>query len=159
MLDQVAHNASTVMNLVAGYRRAVSDLVALVQRPQEATRERNLARAIAFVHEHFAEPLEVRKVAHIAGFAPGYFSQLFKRHEHMTFESYVRKLRVRRAQQLLKGTDLSAERISQLCGFALEALLLSRLQGRRRNDAAPVPSSQSAACVASVYLSRILQRP
>jgi len=119
MLDQAAHNASTVMNLVAAYRRAVSDLVALVQRPQEATRERNLARAIAFIHEHFAEPVEVRKVAHIAGFAPGYFSQLFKRHERMTFESYVRKLRVRRAQQLLKGTDLSAERISQLCGFSL----------------------------------------
>jgi AraC-like DNA-binding protein len=119
ILDQVARHASTVMDLVTAYRRAVSDLAALVQRPQEATRERNLSRAIAFVHEHFAEPLALRKAARIAGFAPGYFSQLFKRRERMTFENYVRKLRVRRAQQLLKGTDLSAERISQLCGFAL----------------------------------------
>jgi AraC-like DNA-binding protein len=118
-LDQAARNATTVMDLVAAYRRAATDLVALVQKPQDSTRDRNLARAIAFVHEHFAEPLAIRKVARIAGFAPGYFSQLFKRREKTTFESYVRTLRVRRAQQLLKGTDLSADRISQLCGFAL----------------------------------------
>jgi AraC-like DNA-binding protein len=119
MLDRAARNASTVMDLVASYRRTISDLATLVQKPQESTRERNLARAVSFVHEHFAEPLSIRNVAKIAGFAPGYFSQLFKRRENVTFETYVRKLRVRRAQQLLKGTDLSADRISQLCGFSL----------------------------------------
>jgi AraC-like DNA-binding protein len=119
MLDHAALSASTVMDLVAAYRRAVSDLVALVQRPQEATRERNLARAIAFIHEQLAEPVTIRSAARVAGFAPGYFSQLFKRREHMTFEKYLRQLRVRRAQQLLKGTELSAERISQMCGFTL----------------------------------------
>ena len=47
------------------------------------------------------------------------FHSSFKQREKMTLDRYVRQLRIERAKQLLKGTDLSAERISQLSGFSL----------------------------------------
>src|SRR6185436_12784202 len=82
-------------------------------------RDRNLNRALTYLRRHFAEPIKVAQVARVAGFAPGYFAQLLKRREHLTFDRYLRRLRIERAKQLLKGTDLSAERVSKLCGFAL----------------------------------------
>ena len=118
-LDQAAKSAFTLTELLDAYRRAVSDLVALARHPTRATQERNLSRAITFIHQHFTQRLTLTQVARVAGFAPGYFSQLFQRREKMTLDRYVRQLRIERAKQLLKGTDLSAERISQLSGFAL----------------------------------------
>ena len=53
----------------------------------------------------------------MAGFAPGYFSKLFKRDEGVTFERYLRALRVERARQMLYATRLSVERVRQLAGF------------------------------------------
>jgi AraC-like DNA-binding protein len=118
-LDHAARNAFTLTELVDAYRRAISDLVALARHPARATQDRNLSRAINFIHQHFTERLTLTQVARVAGFAPGYFSQLFQRREKMTLDRYVRQLRIERAKQLLKGTDLSAERVSQLSGFSL----------------------------------------
>jgi two-component system response regulator YesN len=42
---------------------------------------------------------------------------LFKRREKVTFERYLRNLRVDRAKQLLSTTDLDVQRVAQLCGF------------------------------------------
>lgn len=118
-LDRAARNAVTLRELFSAYRRAISDLVDLMEHPVPAARDRSLRRAITFIHAHFVEPLRLPDVARIAGFAPPYFCELFKRRERMTFEMYVRQLRIQRAKQLLSTTDLSTERIAQLSGFAL----------------------------------------
>jgi AraC-like DNA-binding protein len=118
-LDKAARGASTLSELFAAYRRAVAELVDAVERPVSASRDRSLRRAIDFIHQHFTEPMTSRQVAKIAGFAPGYFCQLFKRRERMTFEQYLRRLRIEHAKQLLLGTDLSVERVGQLSGYAL----------------------------------------
>jgi AraC-like DNA-binding protein len=117
-LEREARDSSTVNELFAAYRRAISDLVDAAERPVPAAQERNLRRATTFLHQHYAEPLSLQKVARIAGFAPGYFCQLFKRRERMTLAQYVRRLRIDRAKQLLAGSDLGIERVGQLCGFA-----------------------------------------
>jgi two-component system response regulator YesN len=117
-LDRAARDASTVTELFAAYHRAIADLVDAVERPVQAGHDRNLRRAIELIHRRFTGPLSSATVARFAGFAPGYFCQLFKRRERMTFGQYVRQLRVERAKQLLAGTDLAIERVGQLSGFA-----------------------------------------
>jgi AraC-like DNA-binding protein len=117
-LDRGVHNSSTVSELFALYRRGFADLVNAAERPVPAAQDRSLRRAIEFIHQHFAERVSLQIVARIAGFAPGYFCQLFKRREKMTLEQYVRRLRIERAKQLLRGTDLGVERIGQMCGFS-----------------------------------------
>jgi AraC-like DNA-binding protein len=117
-LERAARDAATVKDLVAAYRLAISDLVELAERPVHAAQDRSLRRAMTFVEQHFAESLAVRQVARIAGFAPAYFGQLFKRRERTTFQVYVRARRIEHAKQLLTGTTLTTERIGQLSGFA-----------------------------------------
>jgi len=116
-LVRAAGDATTVREVFAAYRRALSDIQAAMLRPLDAGRERSTRRAITYLREHLSEPLSLGKIAKVAGFAPGYFSKLFKRQEGTTLESYTRHLRLTRAKELLHNTELSVERVGQLSGF------------------------------------------
>jgi AraC-like DNA-binding protein len=116
-LARSAREARTVAELVAAYRDAVLSLGAAARRPTASRRERSLTRALAYIAQHYAEPLPLSTVARVAGFAPNYFSILFKQRERMTFERYLCRVRIERAQQLLAQTDLDIGRIARLAGF------------------------------------------
>jgi two-component system response regulator YesN len=117
-LDRAAEAARNVSELFAAYRRAAADLSEAVKRPPSARRDRHLRGALQYIHQHYSEPLSRTSVARVAGFAPGYFSELFKQRERKTFEEYLAALRVERAKQLLEGTDLDARRVGELSGFS-----------------------------------------
>ena len=116
-LDRAAADAHTLTDLLAAYRRAAADLATALQNPLPARRDRALGRAVEYMRKHYAEPLSSDRVARVAGFARPYFSRLFHQREGMTFEAYLKKLRIERAEQLLTDTSLSAARVAELSGF------------------------------------------
>jgi YesN/AraC family two-component response regulator len=116
-LEQAVENANTVSAVVSLYRTLVSDVQSAIQTPTRSRRERGTRRAVAFMREHAGEPLTRAQVARAAGYAPGYFGKLFSRSEGVTFERSLRQLRVARAKQMLSGTSLSIDSVSQLSGF------------------------------------------
>jgi AraC-like DNA-binding protein len=118
ILERKAEAADTLSELCSAYRDVVRDMDEALQRPVEAHQERSLRRAVSFIRDHISEPLSLSAVARHAGFAPNYFSRLFKRREKVTFELYVRDLRIERAKEMLARTSLSVERVGQLSGFA-----------------------------------------
>jgi AraC-like DNA-binding protein len=115
--ERSADEARTATELLASYRSAVSDLLIAMRKPVVARHDRGTRRARAFMDEHFSEPLTLAKVARVAGFAPDYFSKLWKREEGTTFELYLQALRVERGKQMLRTTSLSVEGVRRLCGF------------------------------------------
>jgi AraC-like DNA-binding protein len=118
-LERAASEARTVGELSVAYRRAVVDVGDALKRPIPAHRDRSLRRAVAHVHEHYTEDLTLAAAAKAAGFAPNYFSSLFKQREGMTFARYLRQLRLERAHQLLATTDLGLEQVARLSGFGV----------------------------------------
>jgi AraC-like DNA-binding protein len=116
-VDRSAEDAQTAAALVAPYRRLVSDIEAAMQSPTAAVQDRGVGRAVTFIREHLGETLDLAQVARVAGFAPGYFSKLFKRQVGDTFEHHTRELRLTRARQMLAATTLSIDRIARLAGF------------------------------------------
>jgi AraC-like DNA-binding protein len=118
-LERATSEARTVAELLAAYRRAVSDVSDALQHPVDAHRDRSLRRAVTYLHEHYVEDVTLQNAARVAGFAPNYFSALFKHREGMTFAAYLRQLRVERAKQLLSTTDLGLEHVARLSGFSV----------------------------------------
>jgi AraC-like DNA-binding protein len=116
-LERAARNARTMQELLAAYRRAARDLVDAVERPLHARHDRGLNAALAYIDRHYTEPIDVRRVARVAGFTPNYFSKLFSAREKVTFVDYVALRRVERAKSLLSGTDLDATRVAELSGY------------------------------------------
>ncbi len=76
-----------------------------------------LDKTLEYLKEHCAESLRLPRVARRAGFSVPTFSRAFKRATGTSFARYLRGLRVARAEELLKNTNLSGERIAELCGF------------------------------------------
>ena len=116
-MELAADVAETTTAIVTAYRRLVADIEAAIRAPRESRQERNLERALRHVREHLDEPLELKGVARLAGFAPNYFSQLLKHGQGETFEGYVQRLRIERSKQMLDDGSLGIDGISQLCGF------------------------------------------
>jgi AraC-like DNA-binding protein len=125
-LASTLSRAHTLTEVCSAYRRAALDLAVAAQRPAPAHQERSLQRAEEYMREHFAEPITLRKVARVAGFAPAYFSHLFHGRHARTFVDYLTALRIDRAKELLAGTSLSVESIAKLSGIS-RAQYLSRV--------------------------------
>jgi AraC-like DNA-binding protein len=115
--ERAVDGATTIVDVVSPYRQLVMDIEHALRSATPARHDRGARRALAFVRDHLGEPMTLVDVARVAGFAPAYFSKLLKRREGVSFEHFVRRLRIERAKQMLSDTPFGAERIAQLCGF------------------------------------------
>jgi two-component system response regulator YesN len=116
-MERAAEDARTVVSLVESYRHAIVGIGEALESPTSARQGRGTQQAVAFVREHSGEPITRDQAARVAGFAPDYFSRIFKRDVGSTFEEYLLEQRLGRAKQMLGGTGLGVERVGQICGF------------------------------------------
>jgi AraC-like DNA-binding protein len=117
-VEKEAADADTVGALLEVYRRVVGDIEHALLRPKDACHDRSFRRALTYIRDHLGDRLTRSGVARVAGFAEHYFSKRFRESEGVTFQRYLKNLRIERAKQLLAGTTLSVEQVGQLSGFA-----------------------------------------
>ena len=80
-------------------------------------RSPNALKIAAFVGKHYAEPLEVSKLAQIVGISSRSLSEMFQREYHMSVPRFIARTRIREAARMLENTTLSIEEIADLTGF------------------------------------------
>jgi AraC-like DNA-binding protein len=117
-LERAAAGARSVRDLLSAYRRSAVDLSDAVERPVASRQDRSLRGALDYIHQHYTERLHFQKVARASGFAPKYFSRLFKERQKKTYEHYVLGLRIERGKHLLSSTDFDVARVAKLSGFS-----------------------------------------
>ena len=88
---------------------------ALGARPTSA---QPLAWVPAYMAVHLGEQLTVREMARRAGLSSSRFARVFRERFGESPHRFLLSLRVRLAQDLLRETELSHERIAEHCGFA-----------------------------------------
>ena len=71
-------------------------------RQKRVARERADA-VIALLRQHLAEPLRLEAIARKVGCSPFYLSRTFSQETGMTIPQYLRKIRMERAAELLRG--------------------------------------------------------
>jgi AraC-like DNA-binding protein len=116
-LERSSRTVPTAGELHAIYRRAVRHTLEAIQRTAPR-HEGSLRKAVEYVRHHYTEPINFSRAAKIAGFAPGYFSQLFRKQEGVSFEKYVRALRLEHAKRLLTSTEIAVAKVAALSGFS-----------------------------------------
>jgi len=108
--------AERLLRSSADVRRAIDRLPA--RRP--GTREelhRRLQRGRTFLHEQFADHLDLEQVARVACLSPHHFHRLFRAAFGRTPHSYLTELRFERAATLLARTDQPVTAICFAVGF------------------------------------------
>ena len=99
-------------------------LCSMLERVMDAIRDHKhfpnavlLSRAVAYMEEHLAEPLDRDSVARAAGLSGSHFSHLIRDKTGRTFTDLMAQYRVDRAKTLLRRTDKSIIQIALECGF------------------------------------------
>ncbi|MFD0960559.1 response regulator [Paenibacillus chungangensis] len=71
-----------------------------------------------YVNWHFLEELSIQSLSRMFYTSPSYISQLFKKEVGETFTSYIAKLRIGYACELLADTELMVGEIAEKAGYA-----------------------------------------
>ncbi len=79
---------------------------------------RYMSRVLDYIHAHYSEPIRIEQLSAIALQSRYHFIRCFKTITGFTPYQYVLKLRIEKAQQMLKQTQKSIVTISAELGFA-----------------------------------------
>ncbi len=80
--------------------------------------QRLVRQAMAFLHEHYSEPLSRQDLAQHVGMSDDYLTHCFRQELGMTPVAYLNRYRVAQARPLLKETDQSITEIALAVGFS-----------------------------------------
>jgi len=83
-----------------------------------ASPPRWLARAVDYLHAHYALAPTVGDIAAAVGVHPAHLSRVFRKHEGCTVGDYARRLRIEAAREQLATSDLSLGEIALEAGFS-----------------------------------------
>ncbi|MCG7405931.1 AraC family transcriptional regulator [Paenibacillus sp. ACRRX] len=84
-----------------------------------------MAQAVAYMHEHYRQPLTLESIAEQLGCSAGHMSRTFKKHMHTSPIHYLGQVRAERTMQLLMQTDATLQEIAERVGYP-DAHSLSR---------------------------------
>ena len=73
-------------------------------------------KALAYIHQHFREPIEITQLCKTTGISPTAFRQLFHSYYGVPPTEYIRNLRLEFARNLLAG-GASVEQAALACGI------------------------------------------
>jgi len=114
-------------------------------------------RILDYIARHCTEPLTLRQTADAVGLSPFRISHLLKQHTGKTMLQHVMRLRIQKAQDLLKRTPTACSEIAYTLGFCDQSYFVKhfkRLTGttparyRRARFAAPPQEPTAAAAEA-----------
>src|SRR5215471_8145446 len=79
---------------------------------------RALRRVREYIEAHLQENVSLQALAGIAGKSTYHFARAFKQSEGLPPHEFLVRCRLRRAQELLAGTNLPLAEVALACGFA-----------------------------------------
>lgn len=96
---------------------AFARLSSLAQRRRSAVMPIPLIKAMAYIEAEFDRPLQLSDAADAASVSPAYLSRLFSEHLNSTFVDCLTRLRIERAENLIRGGGLSIKEIAARVGY------------------------------------------
>src|SRR5262245_6751172 len=105
-------------------------LLELRQRIRGGLPPRAMQRVRDYIEAHLGHAVSLQALAAIVGLSMYHFSRAFKQSAGITPHEYLVECRVKRAQQLIAGTDLTLSEIALASGFADQSHCARRFRER-----------------------------
>ena len=88
------------------------------RKNNQATDSKNARRILLYIQQHFSEPITITDVAKALNYSPKYFGKLFLKQMGVTFQDYLRSMRLNYAYHLIQYSDRSIIDICYETGFS-----------------------------------------
>lgn len=117
-VEQLLVNVTTIDQLKEEMRKIFSSALAFRNSLVGNQRALTIQKAKAYLDSHFTDPdLQLNDVAAQVSLSPSHFSVVFSHETGETFKDYLTRLRIKRAQELLRTTDLKGVEIAYQSGY------------------------------------------
>ncbi|MNX64378.1 putative response regulatory protein [compost metagenome] len=111
-------------------------LLALAEYAEPGGKEQDLKRMISFIHRHYAENLRLDTLAGLLNYSTAYLGQLFKNKTGEYFNTYLDRVRIEKAKELL-GQGMKVYEVAERIGYTNVNYFHSkfkRYEGRSPSD-------------------------
>ena len=96
-------------------------LIELARRSFRSSHQKRREGLIEYIRSHLQkfcmDPLNIRRIAEETGYSYGYLQSFYKQKTGESIGNTLLRIRIRKAQDLLCGTDLPIEQLCRNCGF------------------------------------------
>jgi AraC-like DNA-binding protein len=131
MGDEWAGNimeAQTPPDLVGVFGTALEALVRYQTRPHEAGAANRIESVLWELSTAPGKAWNVHMLCRKTGMSPPTFLKWFRKSAGMAFGPYLRRLRLKKAQEMLMEGNLTVERVAQECGFSSASSFIAFFQ-------------------------------
>jgi signal transduction histidine kinase/DNA-binding LacI/PurR family transcriptional regulator/AraC-like DNA-binding protein len=80
--------------------------------------QRLVRKAMAYIHEHYAEPISLKDVAHSVGISKEYLARCFHQETGITLVTYLNRYRIGQAKARLEAGEQNLTQIALAVGFS-----------------------------------------
>lgn len=108
---------SSALQLFTYLSRVISESVYVVIEDRKQADIKPIRTAKQYIQQNYMNPISLKEVSAVVGFNDSYFSSLFKKESGQNFLEYLSEVRMNKAKELLKETDLSIAVICQKVGY------------------------------------------
>lgn len=112
------HEARSVQEAERTLLRFLDEAEGCVAARQRPGGSQAMQKLLAYIHEHYAEPLHLADVAQHFHFNPSYLSNYFASRNKEGFSEYVNRVRIEQACRLLADTDDAIADIATRVGYS-----------------------------------------
>lgn len=124
-LDKKKYETIKAIDEASGVQAALMNLHSFIEQAQNCidsrkneTSDVSMRRLLQYIEEHYAEPITLTEVAKHFHFNPSYLSNYFSMHNQMGFSEYLNKLRIKKAEEMLRHENLTISEIGSQVGYA-----------------------------------------
>ena len=78
----------------------------------------NLDKILAYIEQHYTEPLRLSEIASHFHFNASYLSSYFSTHHKEGFSEYLNRVRIKKSMGLLENSTVSISNISGMVGYS-----------------------------------------
>jgi two-component system response regulator YesN len=113
--QQVAANDS--MDALLAFMTNVFSAVCRVEKGEKGKYSRLVESSIAFLNKHYARNISLDEICTFLTVSRNYFSSLFKRDTGISLWAYLTTIRMGKARELLRDTDLRSHEVAYSVGY------------------------------------------
>lgn len=114
---ELLRSCTTLPDLHAELLKMLQRLAAYLTESREKRPHRWIEQALAYLQEHYNEPLSLRKLADTVFLSPNYMCSLFKEETGQNISDYLTRLRIEKAKELLGVNGMKIYEVANQVGY------------------------------------------
>ncbi len=122
--EQFVHNIEiciaerkSIKNCFAELEKIYMNIVEALKTAESEQTDARMKKCIKYIDEHYMDDLSLENVAEIIYYSASHFSSSFKQYTGKTFLQYLSELRMEKACDLLRNSDVKVYQIADMTGF------------------------------------------